>query len=85
MNEIKLAILADVMLANNGYVSRHATIVNVRNKVKGATLSAVGEVLDDLVKWGHLSPLGKNGKGETFYCLPENYTAIREMMAEIVG
>lgn len=83
MNEIKLAILADVMLANNGYVTRAATICNVRRKVANATLSAIGEVFDDMVKWGHLSFLGHGRTGDTFFCLPENYARVRETAADL--
>ena len=85
MQKLKLALIEDVMLANNGYMQRDRLIVNARNAVPGSTLSAAGEALDELVKWGQLSLLGQNAEGKKFYCLPENWTKIRQMMKEITG
>ena len=83
MNEIKLAILRDVGLANNGYVTRHATMANVRRAVKDSTLSSVKDEFDDLVKHRHLVLLGKDRDGQEYYCLPENRHRIIAMMEDL--
>lgn len=83
MDEIKLAILRDVGLANNGYVTMHGTMANVRNAVKGSTLSGVRDAFTDLVKHRHLVLLGTDRAGQEYYCLPEKKHLILQMMEDL--
>lgn len=83
MNEVKLAILRDVGLANNGYVTMHCTMQNVRNSVKGSTLSGIRDAFLELVEHRHLVLLGTVTGGQAFYCLPENRHRILQMMEEL--
>lgn len=83
MEEIKLAILRDVMLANNGYVTMACTMQNVRHSVKGSTLLAIKECFNDLVRFGHIVLLGKDRAGQEYYCLPEKRHTILQMMEDL--
>lgn len=83
MNEIKLAILRDMGLNNNGYAKKQFTVVNVRNAVKASTLSEVNTEFNSLVSFGHLKLLGKDRDGHEFYCLPEKFALVKMMMVDL--
>jgi hypothetical protein len=82
MNEIKLAILRDMGLNNNGYADKTTTVTNVHNAVNGSTLGGVLKEFKSLVEYGHLKLLG-GVEGREFYCLPENYRAVMDMFVEM--
>jgi hypothetical protein len=81
MNEIKLAILRDVGLANNGYADRAATIVNVTQSRK-LRMSEVRVEFDSLVEFGHLRLVAQSDRSR-YYCLPENFNRVLATLKEL--
>jgi len=87
MNEIKLEILRDMSLNNNGYADRHNTVANVLRRInaesKKVKMTEVYDEFKSLVEFGHLKPLGRTAGGRDFYCLPEHHASVVEMLKEL--
>lgn len=85
MERIRKEIIESVGLSNNGYTSREITLCNVYHAMDGkASVAAIGEAFDSLLRVGKLSKLGE-ARGTVWVCLPEDYRKVKATLQELAA
>lgn len=81
MNEVKLAILRSMGLANNGYSAKVNVITDVARSLK-VPVTDVTVAFRELEDFNHVRWLGTSPATGSIYCLPEDYTKVQEVLRE---
>lgn len=83
MNELKLEILRQLGLCNNGYSTRALTVANAVLAF-GVDWNTAALAFDSLVEFGHIRFVGvMDYQKGNLVCLPEHYRAVVEVLKEV--